>query len=487
MSGFMIYLLEASVGLIAFYLVYFLFLKEETWFQLNRAYLITTMLLALLLPLFHISYLLPIEVQTVGEISPAKLDEIITEAKALSYQNWLIDYSSTIFLWIYLIGIGVTSFVFFRSFYRLLNLYKKGTLKRQNGIVHLNKTNYKDTFSFFNIIFWGDEVNNYSKIERHRVYLHEMAHIKGNHSIDLLFVEILKIVFWFNPVVYSYKSFLQLIHEYIADEEVIAIEGAALQYATFLVKQAKRNNLGYSRQLQDGKFCNYLLYKPIKNRLIMMKKIKSKRRNVLKMLSSLPILSGLVFCFCVEYITMPTANAQTQRVATPPDITSGKKGSCYARCHFPDQEKTVTYNVFTGSIETGIDLEIKEISSNNSSTKWVKIKGVWTAVKTNNPTTEKIKVVKDISQTDQYEARTFKITEKNSSEWAEVICSHKITSDFITLLQKRLNAGGKSVEVTGKFNDATKKALVSFQKEHNLPSGNLDVQTLKVLNLESYL
>jgi len=83
-------------------------------------------------------------------------------------------------------------------------------------IVSLIKSN--TAFSFFNYIFLGDSLK---KEEREAVLKHEIVHVNQKHTLDLLFFEVLRILFWFNPLVYMYQNKIMLFHEFIADAQAV--------------------------------------------------------------------------------------------------------------------------------------------------------------------------------------------------------------------------------------------------------------------------
>jgi beta-lactamase regulating signal transducer with metallopeptidase domain len=82
--------------------------------------------------------------------------------------------------------------------------------------------NTNTAFSFFKSIFLGEQL---SEIQKANILLHEKIHIDQHHSIDLLFFEVLRILFWFNPLVYVYQKKMILLQEFTADAKVAAIKG----------------------------------------------------------------------------------------------------------------------------------------------------------------------------------------------------------------------------------------------------------------------
>jgi TonB family protein len=126
-------------------------------------------------------------------------------------------------------------------------------------------------------------------IETNPVLLHEMAHARQMHSLDILLIQIIKIFQWFNPFVYLAEKALQETHEYLADETVLEQDGQPDRYRLLLLTQV------FGVQPGIFSFFNHSL---IKNRLTMMTKEKSPCRNRFKYLAALPLVFvlGLMMC-----------------------------------------------------------------------------------------------------------------------------------------------------------------------------------------------
>ncbi|UWX55414.1 hypothetical protein NYZ99_02365 [Maribacter litopenaei] len=142
-------------------------------------------------------------------------------------------------------------------------------------------------FSFFTSIFLGESINS-KEIES--IVKHELVHIRQRHTLDLLFFEGMRILSWFNPLVYMYQNRLTELHEYIADAQV--------------PKQDRQSHcemlLSQSFEVQNISFINPF-YKSslIKKRIVMLQKSKSKKIWQLKYLLLVPIVLGmLVYSSC---------------------------------------------------------------------------------------------------------------------------------------------------------------------------------------------
>ncbi len=504
MELFFTYLIEASFCLFCFYLIYFFILKNETLFHWNRLFLLLSILFSLSIPIFTYTINIPIATQKeAAETSNLINPEVINNANNnFNLLEFITHHSLLIISGIYLIGFFISAFVFYKGIKQILILSKNCKKITRGKVTYLYTEKNIGIFSFFNQIFLEEKkFSDFTNEEKSDIIEHELAHIKGKHSLDLMLMEIMKIVFWFNPIVYFYKKSITQIHEYIADHEVIKKEGNPLKYAEFLVNQVKENFRGYD-------LCNNLFHKPIKSRLIMMKKSQSKPRGALKFLAVFPVIGCLIFYFCIEYVytSIPDTTPITpivEKQDTFPDNTSmplePEKGKCYARCMMPNKTiyVDIDYPVFTGEDETGVDLENVEVTSAKTS-KWVKKKKdgpclakdpkdceVWCLVETGGGT-QSIKVVKNTDETDEYMMKTFKIAQlvsEGTTDWTEVICNELIDEELLSDLQVKLKTAGLDVNATGELDKMTKAALFKYQEENNLPKGNLNILTLQHLGM----
>jgi hypothetical protein len=143
----------------------------------------------------------------------------------------------------------------------------------------------KDTdvaFSFFNYLFIGTRAAGANTI-----ITHELVHIRQKHSADIMFLELLKVICWFNPCIYLLQKSLKTVHEYIADEQTAATEADALTYSSFLVNNA----YGAGGSSITHSFFNYNL---LKKRIIMLNQQRSGKLARLKYLIAVPVCAGLL-------------------------------------------------------------------------------------------------------------------------------------------------------------------------------------------------
>jgi hypothetical protein len=207
-----------------FLLLYVLFLRKEKYHQLNRYYLLFSLTFSSLLPFLKFS----IPEQHLTPNTHIILTTV-TETSAIPFGKILY-------------GIGVLLFFIFFLFklVKVLRQILGKPFTEMNGLKVINQAGQKVPFSFFRYV-----VVDFAAFEPEELDLvlrHEAAHAKQWHTLDLLFVEVMGVVCWFNPFVWAYKSALKSQHEYAADEAVLHSNVSCDDYFDLILKQVRRQN-----------------------------------------------------------------------------------------------------------------------------------------------------------------------------------------------------------------------------------------------------
>jgi len=173
----------------------------------------------------------------------------------------------------------------------------------------------------------------------------------------------------------------------------------------------------------------------------------------------------------------------------------GEPNKCYVICEVTSYEYEMIDKevaVYTGKEMEGIELETVKIKVKEGITKWVKNeKNNQYELKEEGAEYEELVILKDLTKSDNYyldnvEVKTVVDTEK-AEEWREVVCENKISEALIYEIQMKLEDKGYEINpMDGELNHSTNRALTRFQKEHNLPIGNMNVETLKKLKIENW-
>ena len=215
------YLLQVNLYLILFYGFYRILLRTETFFNLNRGYLVASAALAFFIPLMQSEWVRSWFVteqisQTITTLYDPQV--FYVQASKQAHTLTLGDFMAIFYIVGILIGIARFGG----------NLVFLGKLMKQKIV----QKDTKQAFSFFNMLFVSKELKNRSTIMKH-----EFVHIRQLHSADVMLFELIAIFNWFNPVVYLYKSSIKHIHEFIADEVVSRNEASKAEYAMLLFQE----------------------------------------------------------------------------------------------------------------------------------------------------------------------------------------------------------------------------------------------------------
>ena len=270
------YLLEANIYLAVFYAGYCVFLNKETYYTLNRVYLLLSCIISFLLPLIQIGRLKPVDqgVTSTVFIVPSELKPPVNQT-----QNFSLNLQD-LMIYAYCLGVIVLVVILIFKLYKLAQMTRTANKIADNRykIVPIEDSN--TAFSFFNYLFIGSKMNGTDIIIRH-----EMVHIRQKHTLDVLFLEFIKVINWFNPFVYLLQNSLKTVHEYIADEQTAAFESDTLSYSSFLVNNA----YGLNGSSVTHSFFNYNL---LKKRIIMLNQKRSGNLARLKYLVAVPICTA---------------------------------------------------------------------------------------------------------------------------------------------------------------------------------------------------
>lgn len=221
-----IYIGKVSLYWVLLYLCYWLMLRKHTFFQWNRWYLLGSLFIAFALPEIIYPASAP-ELPVIYEVN-AKAFAVIRETPEKP-EAWTWMQVLTL---IYAAGLAVAVAQLGRNITQLVKYLRSGeVIELEDCMVILIDSNQVGSFSFLKwiVINRNDYENHFDAILRH-----EMVHTQQRHSLDILLIEIIRIIFWFNPVLLLYKRSLQEIHEYQADAQAPNRE----YYAQFLIAYA---------------------------------------------------------------------------------------------------------------------------------------------------------------------------------------------------------------------------------------------------------
>ncbi|MBO6187120.1 MAG: M56 family metallopeptidase, partial [Prevotella sp.] len=228
MTDFLTYDAKVAVLILAFYICYRLLLSKETFHCVNRLVLLGTAVLSFLLPLcvitMHETVVAPRPEIAIGEVGMAVVDEV--------QEPWWHYALPTLFI----IGVVTTLGHTIVSLVRVIRLIRKSEQHPlDDGTVVCVTDRPVSPFSWMHYI-----VMNREDYEAHdaAILAHERGHIRLHHSWDLLLVDTLTALQWFNPAMWMLRQDLRAIHEYEADGAVLSQGFNARQYQYLLITKA---------------------------------------------------------------------------------------------------------------------------------------------------------------------------------------------------------------------------------------------------------
>ena len=290
MVEFLIYDLKVAALIAVFYFCYRLLMERETMHRLNRIVLLSSIVLSLALPLCVITLHKTIEVEQVPVVDTAEL--VVADLEATSVEDSPNLLQPYILFAIFIIGF-VCRLIYIVNSYRHLRRMIKDSEQHslEDGVTLAVVDLPVAPFSWMHTIVL-------SRIDYEEcnpsILAHERGHIRQHHSWDIVFVEVLTALQWFNPVVWLLRRDLRTIHEYEADASVLSSGSDVSQYIQLLMRKA-----------MGTKACilaNGINNSTIKKRINMMLLNKSPRRNSLKLLALLPIV-GVTLALNAETVT----------------------------------------------------------------------------------------------------------------------------------------------------------------------------------------
>jgi TonB family protein len=304
-------MVKAAAYLIAFFLVYSIMLSRDTAYGRNRIFILMSLALAMILPQFTLQTLRPMNIQFFGKLlSEVFITSTTTGTKSLNTLSQEVGPLSIVYS-IYIIGVIIFIFKLLIDLFNLLFLI----IRQRNAGSRIIRFHGFNTagFSAMGYIFLNTRLN---PEEAGEIIRHEQNHLKQNHFIDIIFVEIIKAFQWFNPVVYLFNRSLRAIHEYQADQECLSSGVPVVNYQSLLLNQVFK-----SRAFNlTNSFSNPSL---VKKRMIMMTKERTSALASMKLFIALPVV-GLVFLAISAYREIPSIpdNSASQVILPKESVSS---------------------------------------------------------------------------------------------------------------------------------------------------------------------
>jgi biopolymer transport protein ExbD len=287
------YLFKFSACLAIFWFVYVLILERQKMHHIKRFYLLGAFAAALIIPLLTITHYVEPTIATDFEVSPLfiEIEPYFIEIPQEQTPFWDLE---TVLWFVY--GLGALLFGL-RFIMNLRNMYRRISNNEsvvKGSFIYVLLQDYRIPHSFFKYLFFNKSIYESNTIPK-EVQLHEETHAKQLHSLDIIIIELLQIVFWFHPLIYMLKHHIKLNHEFLADEAVINKGIDTKNYQNILLQ--------FSSNAQEHQLSSAINYSSIKKRFTVMKTQTSKTRIWISSLLLLPIIAILFYTFSTkEYI-----------------------------------------------------------------------------------------------------------------------------------------------------------------------------------------
>ena len=287
------YLLLANLYLALFYGFYLLLLRNETYFMLNRIYLVSAAVLSFFIPMMQAEWVKNLFItqkvqQTIYYIDPGFVYQVSPSAES----GFTVSQFFTAIYWL------VTMLLLARLIYRFVKLKR-----------YLQSAETGSAFSFFGKIKVDENLP-----QQDVILQHEMVHVAQLHSADVLLFEALAILNWFNPVIYFYRKAIKHNHEFIADRNAISFGVDKSDYAMLLLSQS----MGIEPNTLTNSFFNQSL---LKQRIMMLHKNPSRRAALLKYGLSAPLFAAMLILTSATVSEQKTIRVISERISSDATIT----------------------------------------------------------------------------------------------------------------------------------------------------------------------
>ena len=299
--------LKSCACLAVFMLFYKLFLEKESVHVFKRFYLLGAILISVIIPFITFTEYIeaqPVEVLPAFQSGTEFSESNITEVKSLK------DYLVAILWVIYLSGVVIFSIRFVKNLIDLIIKIRTNPSYKYDRFINVLLNDLIPPHTFFNYIFLN-KTKYENKLIPQEVLIHEQTHARQKHALDILFIEVLQIIFWFNPLVYIIKRDIKLNHEFLADQVVLATGISSSKY--------KKTLLAFSSGA-NSYLANAMNYSSIKKRFTVMKTKTSIRRLRIRVTILLPLIAILILGFSnkVERVKGdPVHQTQTGEILKP--------------------------------------------------------------------------------------------------------------------------------------------------------------------------
>jgi len=304
MHSLILYLLQSNLSLILLGLLYYLVLQKQSHFRFNRIFLLLSVVTSLVIPLIDFSFL------SNGVVYVVQLPEVIFGAQtenisASNNLNYLLLIGTVYF---FIAALFLLKFLW--DLFLIIRICEQSTIKYKSHFSKNIYINSQQNFSFFSWVFIKE-----SDADKSTVIEHEIGHSQLGHSFDIVFIKVIQIFLWFNPLVFYLEKQLRLQHEYEVDQKVLSKHINILEYQQLLLNQVFNTEINLVTNNFNQSF--------LKNRFTMMTKKESKKSNTVLLAALLlaviltPLLFSCSMNFSKEEIGGPDPETELKNTEEP--------------------------------------------------------------------------------------------------------------------------------------------------------------------------
>jgi len=291
------YFLKINVAIALFYAFYRLFFYKDTFFTWRRVALLCFFAVSAVYPLLNIQTWI-----TAQEPMVAMADlyaDIVLPEFTLTPEKTTFDWKAILLQtagFVYWGGVALLAARFLIQLAGIIRLaFRSRKTKIGNTNVHLLKQ-ASGPFSFFHWIFIHP--TSHTEDELSEILTHEQTHANQWHSIDVLVSEIVCTFCWFNPFAWLMKREIRTNLEYLADNRVLETGHDSKAYQYHL--------LGLSHHKAAATIYNSFNVLPLKKRIKMMNKKRTREIGRTKYLMFLPLAALLMIISNIEAVARTT-------------------------------------------------------------------------------------------------------------------------------------------------------------------------------------
>jgi TonB family protein len=293
-------MIKVSVYLAGFYLVYRFLLSSDTLYGRNRSFILLSVISSFILPFITLANIEPVIPSFSRVLSEIKINGSENYGAAQATEITPLNPFSLVSA-IYFTGLFLMAVKFIADLAGLIFLIVRNK-ENDDRIIRFNGLDTAG-FSAFGYIFINSSL---SDGEAEAITAHEQNHLNHRHSLDIVFIEIVSALLWFNPFIYMFSRSLRAVHEYQADQECISMGTPVRNYQKLLMNQIFRSKIFTI----TNSFSNPSL---IKKRMIMMTKKRSNAMANLKLLMVMPVIAGLL-------IFISSCNENNKKTEIPAEV-----------------------------------------------------------------------------------------------------------------------------------------------------------------------